>query len=170
MPFDQNLPISLVTTILLCFCEFSFFRFHFWVESYDVCFVCVSISHLQIRLKALTGRQAGGPQEAGVNDVPVADWFSAFSVDNIWFCLNLTFLKPPANQCVFLMEIFFLSYVDETMYLLWNLSFFKLVPPNTKFFSSLKPWTENASTNQYACHFMARDDTPCTILSQKCIL
>ena len=32
------------------------------------------------------------------------------------------------------MEVFFLSYVDESMYLLWNLLFFKLVLPKTKFF------------------------------------
>ena len=29
------------------------------------------------------------------------------------------------------MEMFFLSYVNETMFLLWNLPFFKLVPPKT---------------------------------------
>ena len=39
-----------------------------------------------------------------------------------------------ANQCVFLMEIFFLTYVNETMYLLWNLPFFKMFPPKTKTF------------------------------------
>ena len=32
------------------------------------------------------------------------------------------------------MEMFFLSYVNETMYLLWNLSFFKIIPPKTNFF------------------------------------
>ena len=31
-----------------------------------------------------------------------------------------TFLKPWANQRIFLMEMFFLSYVNETVYLLWN--------------------------------------------------
>ena len=31
------------------------------------------------------------------------------------------------------MEMFFLSYVNETMYLLWNLPFFKMVPPKTNF-------------------------------------
>ena len=30
-----------------------------------------------------------------------------------WFHLNLTFLKPWANQCIFLMEMFFLSYANE---------------------------------------------------------
>ena len=31
-------------------------------------------------------------------------------------------------------EMFFLSYVNETMYLLWNLPFFKMGPPKTNFF------------------------------------
>ena len=69
--------------------------------------------------------------------------------DNTWFPLNLTFLKLWASQCVFLTEMFFLSYVNETMYLLWNLPFFKMVPPN--FFSFLKSLVDNASTNQYFC-------------------
>ena len=38
---------------------------------------------------------------------------------------------------------FFLSCVNETMYLLWNLPFFKMVPPKTNFFSFLKPWANN---------------------------
>ena len=54
--------------------------------------------------------------------------------DDTCFRLNLTFLIPWTNQCVFLMEIFFLSYVNQTMYLLWNLPFFKVVPPKTNFF------------------------------------
>ena len=53
--------------------------------------------------------------------------------DDTWFHLNLTFLKPWVNQCVFLMEMFFLSYVNDTKYLLWNLPFFKMVPPKTNF-------------------------------------
>ena len=44
------------------------------------------------------------------------------------------------------MEIF-LSYVNETIYLTWNLPFFKSVLPKTKLF--LKAWTDNGSTNQY---------------------
>ena len=84
-----------------------------------------------------------------------------------------------ANQCVFLMEIFFLTYVNETMYLLWNLPFFKMFPPRTKnFFSFLKPWADNDSTNQYSCQLFygqgggkrGMDGTPHAILSQKCIL
>ena len=47
------------------------------------------------------------------------------------------------------MEMFFLSYVNETTDLLWNLPFFKMVPPKTNFFSFLKPWTNNSSANQY---------------------
>ena len=31
------------------------------------------------------------------------------------------------------MEMFYLSYVNETMYLLWNLPFFKIVSPKTNF-------------------------------------
>ena len=52
-------------------------------------------------------------------------------LDDTWLHLNLTFLKPWANQCVFLMEMFFVSYVKETMYLPQNLGFFKSVPPKT---------------------------------------
>ena len=32
------------------------------------------------------------------------------------------------------MEMFFLGYVNETMYTLWNLPFFQTVPPKTNFF------------------------------------
>ena len=40
----------------------------------------------------------------------------------------------------FSMEMFFLSYVNETMSLHWNLPFFKMVPPKTNFFSFRIPW------------------------------
>ena len=43
----------------------------------------------------------------------------------------------------------FLSYANETMYLLWDLTFFKSVLPETNF--CLKPWADNGSTNQYSC-------------------
>ena len=33
--------------------------------------------------------------------------------DNAWFHPNLTFVKPGANRCIFLMEMFFLSLVNE---------------------------------------------------------
>ena len=69
------------------------------------------------------------------------------------------------------MEMFLLSYVNETMYLLWNLPFFETVPPKTNFFSFLKPWANNSSTNQYSYQLFYGwgDDIPCAILSQKCI-
>ena len=46
------------------------------------------------------------------------------------------------------MEMFFLSYVHETMYLLWNLPFFEMVPPKANFFFFfLKPWADSNSRN-----------------------
>ena len=43
--------------------------------------------------------------------------------------------------------------------------------PETFFFSFLKPWADNGSTNQYSCQLFYRrgNGTTCTILSQKCI-
>ena len=72
------------------------------------------------------------------------------------------------------MDMFFLSYVNETVYLLCNLPFFKMVPPKTNFFSFLKPWADNGSTNQDSCQLFyvgggRWDDTPHAILSQNCI-
>ena len=46
------------------------------------------------------------------------------------------FLLHTKLKGAFSMEMFFLSYVNESMYLLWNLSFFKMVPPKTNFFFS----------------------------------
>ena len=60
------------------------------------------------------------------------------------------FLLHTKLKGAFSMEMFFLSYVNESMYLLWNLSFFKMVPPKTNFFFFLKPWADNSSTNQYS--------------------
>ena len=46
-------------------------------------------------------------------------------------------------------NVFILSYANEIM--LWNLPFFKMVPPKTNFFFSfLKSWAGNSSTNQYS--------------------
>ena len=42
----------------------------------------------------------------------------------------------------------FLSYANETMYLLWDLTFFKSVLPETNFCP--KPWADNGSTDQYS--------------------
>ena len=111
------------------------------------------------------GREARGPKAAGRSELQMADFFP-FSVDDTWCRLNLTFLKPWANQCVFLMEMFFLSYASEIMYLLWDFTFFKLVLPETNF--CLKPWADNGSTDHFhvSC-FMVGDDTSCAIISQK---
>ena len=38
------------------------------------------------------------------------------------------------TNAIFLMEMFFLSYVNETVYQLWNLPSFKMVLPKTNFF------------------------------------
>ena len=51
------------------------------------------------------------------------------------------------------MEMFFLYYISETMYLNWNLPFLKMVPPKPNifvFFSFLKHMAKNSSTNQYS--------------------
>ena len=109
--------------------------------------------------------------------------------DDTWFHQNLTFLKPWANQCVFLMEMLFLGYVNELC-----------IYPRLCFFSSpfsLRLRIEKGSTNQYVlliyvllicvnetisllgnlpyfkihvnC-FMALDDSPCANVTSKCML
>ena len=66
------------------------------------------------------------------------------------------------------MEMLFLSYVNETMYLLWNLPFFKMVPPKTNFFLFFNLGLIMAQQTSILVNcFMARDDTSCAILSQK---
>ena len=56
------------------------------------------------------------------------------------------------------------------MYLLWNLPFFKMTLPKTKFFffSFLKPWADNGSTNQYSCQLLYGWGwhTPCHSISE----
>ena len=101
-----------------------------------------SIAHVRIgmdviKVERVTGRKARGPPEAGGNKLQVADFFFPslhkikrgffqFCTVDSWFCLE---------QMRF-------SYVNETMYLLRNLPFFKMVPPKTNFFSFLKPWAQ----------------------------
>ena len=70
------------------------------------------------------------------------------------------------------MEILFLSSVNETMDLLWNLPFFKMVPPKTNFFSFLKPWANNKLNKPVFISVVLwlGNDTLHAILSQKCIL
>ena len=52
------------------------------------------------------------------------------------------------------MEMFFLNNVNEIMYVLCNLPFFKMVLPESNFFSCLKLWTQQ--TNIHVNCFMAR--------------
>ena len=73
---------------------------------------------------------------SGRRKLQVSDFFSLKILccqDDTCFQLNLTSLKPWDNQYTFVMEMFFLSYVNETMYLFWNLPFFKMVPLKTNF-------------------------------------
>ena len=63
---------------------------------------------------------------------------------------------PWANQYVFLMEKFFLSNVNETMYLLCNLPLFKMILPNNFFFLfSTLGLIMNQETSIHANSFMA---------------
>ena len=72
------------------------------------------------------------------------------------------------------MQMFFLSYDNETIYLLWNLPFFKMVPPNFfSLFSNLgliMPPQNSISVNCFTVGAGVGNDTPHAILSQKCIL
>ena len=90
-------------------------------------------------LERLTGRKAQGSPNRG-NRLQVSDIFSLslkrqeetnYKCQIFFFFLFNTKLKGG-----FSMEMFFLSYVNETVYLLWNLPFFKMVPPKTNFFFS----------------------------------
>jgi len=90
--------------------------------------------------------------------------------DDTWFHPNLTFLKPWAHQCLFLMEMFLLSYVNETTYLLWNLPSKWFHLRLTFFLFSNLGLTMTQQTSIRINCFMAGDDTPRAILSQKCIL
>ena len=85
----------------------------------------------------VTVRKARGPQAAWRNKLQVAGilflLYTKLREASLILCWGRSVL-PWANQCVFLMEMFFLNCVIETMYLLWNLSFFKMVPPKTNFF------------------------------------
>ena len=84
-------------------------------------------SNTQMTLRSLTA-SVGRPEIPKGQEEINCKWQTfPFSVDDTWFCINLTFLKLWTNQCVFLMEMLFLRYVNETIYLLWNLPFFKLV-------------------------------------------
>ena len=64
-------------------------------------------------------------------------------------CQTFFFISPLNSRKTQTLHGNFLSYVNETMYLLWNLPFFKMASPET-IFSFLKPWADNNSTNQYS--------------------
>ena len=108
--------------------------------------------------------------------------------DNTWFHLNLSFLKPLAEGCIFFMEMFFLHYVNKLcIYLKPCLS-------SSQF--QLRLRTDNGSANQYVLliqlfssvmesiylignlpsfkihvnHFMAQDNWHCANVISKCIL
>ena len=73
------------------------------------------------------------------------------------------------------MEMFFLSYANETMYLLWNLPFFKMVPPKTELFfffflfSNLGLIAAQKSVFASVVLWLG-DDAPHAILSKRCTL
>ena len=124
------------------------------------------------------GKKARGPQVAGWNKLWVTDYFfflfytkskEAFLLFEIlcWWHLAL----PRANQCIFLMEIFFLSHVSEATYLFAICLSSKLFHHRLRFiylFSFHKSWAENGSVFLSIVLWL-QDDTPHAILSQKCI-
>ena len=66
-----------------------------------------------------------------------------------WFHLNLLFSNPEVTST------FSLSYVNETMYLLWNVPFFKMAPPKTFFLFSNLGLIVAQQTSIHANCFMA---------------
>jgi len=133
---------------------------------------------------------------AGGNKLQVSDFFPisiqnskvSFKIlcchDNI--CSTWTFRKPWANQCVFLMDMFFLSYVNELCIyprLCLSSSWFHLrlrTNLTNMFYSctcSLKPCYEITHLLEnlpffkiHVNHFMARDSSPCSNVTSKCML
>ena len=128
----------------------------------------------QVTCERVTDRKARDPQEAGGNKLQVTDVLFLFFLlytklkEASWQHLVL----PWANQCIFLMEIFFLSYVNETVYLLWNSPFFKGSIQDFFFFFSPSNLglVMVQQTSIHVNSSMARDDTPQGILSQKRML
>ena len=132
---------------------------------------------LWLRIEWVMGRKARGPQMAGWNKLWVTDFFFFFSFSTqnqkrllkilCWWNLAL----PWANQCIFLMEIFFLSHVNETTYIFAICLSSKLFHHRLRFiylFYFLKSWAENGSVF-LSIIVLLRHDTPHDILSQKCI-
>ena len=122
----------------------------------------ILLSHAEW-LELLRGKQAARP---GVSKQEMGFKCQAFFISP---------LSGRGKQTVY-GNVFFLSYANEIMcllrYLLWNLPFFKLVPPKTNFFflfSNLGLIIVQQTSILINC-FMAGDDTPRAIPPQKCIL
>ena len=127
-------------------------------------------------VERVTGRKARGLQTEEISDIRGCKCQTFFlsplngrrkQTTNVRFI----FLLHTKLKGGFSMEMFVLSYVNETMHLLWNLPFFKMVPPKTTFFlfSNLGLVITQQTSIHINC-FMAGDNKPHAILSQKCIL
>ena len=90
-------------------------------------------------VERVTGRKARGLQTEEISDIRGCKCQTFFlsplngrrkQTTNVRFI----FLLHTKLKGGFSMEMFVLSYVNETMHLLWNLPFFKMVPPKTTFF------------------------------------
>ena len=77
-----------------------------------------------------------------------------------WFHLNLLFSNPEVTST------FSLSYVNETMYLLWNVPFFKMAPPKTFFLFSNLGLIVAQQTSIHANCFMTEAHILCHSISK----
>ena len=68
----------------------------------------------------------------------------------LWWYLKLSFLKPWANQCVFLMELFFKAMLMKLGICFGICLSSKWFHLRLTFFPFLKPWVDNNSTKQYS--------------------
>ena len=84
----------------------------------------------------VTGRKGRGLNRRQVSDILYLSLM--WQEETKFKCQIFFFLLHTKLKGGFSMKMFFLSYVNEAMYLLWNLPFFKMVPPKTNFFPFLK--------------------------------
>ena len=102
-------------------------------------------------IERITGRKARVLQTEEIHcKCQIVFYFYLKLQEETNYKCQIFFLLHTKLKGGFSLEMFFLSYVNETMYLIWNLPFFKMVAPKTNFFSFLKPWANNSSTNQYS--------------------
>ena len=134
-------------------------EFHSFLIWFNCYLTLQTLPSSTFRIERVTGRKARGLQMEEIGCKCLLKFCVAMRTPGFTW----TFLKPWANQCVFMMEMFFLSYVNATMDLLWNLPFFKMVPCKWLFFPFLKPVF-------ISIVLWLGDDTPRAILSQKCKL